>query len=179
LAQRYVISRVIADISSATPGIAKGSGFQIIAINKAIKDGKKIIGIEANRLITIGGRALRNRRYDYIEEVNGVVTNVECKSWIPSAVASRIRASLKGTDVHGEQLMVDLLDFNRKELSGVRWEFDSEEAAEIARAAMMHTLRNDKEIRKTMTEHIGGDIKYKKFIDLLDDELTTFITVVK
>jgi len=108
-----------------------------------------------------------------------VVTNVECKSWIPSAVTSRIRGSLKGTDIHGEQLMVDLLDFNRKELSGVRWEFDSEEAAEIARATMMQTLRKDKEIRKTMTEHIGGDIEYEKFIELLDDKLTTFITVVK
>jgi len=111
------------------------------------------------------------------------VTNVECKSWIPSAVASRIRGSLKGTDIHGEQLMVDLLDFNKNKFAGVRWEFDSEEAAEIARATMMHTLRNDKEIRKTMKKHISrndpdGEI-FERFIERLDSKLTTFITVVK
>ena len=57
-----------------------------MAIAKAQKDGKLIRGVESNIDIVINGKSLRTRRYDYIEELAGKVTHVECKAWVPGNV---------------------------------------------------------------------------------------------
>lgn len=174
------ITNVMEGISHTGSGIAKGSAFQLIAINKAQKSGKVIVGIEAWRHIIINGQKLRSRRYDYIEKLGAQITNVECKAWLPQFVAKRVKESLKGTAEHGEQLMVDLLDWKKNNFKGTRWEFDSEEAVRIFKDIVKDTLRKDADIREIMSGHLGIAEKAfnREFLNEMIANLDDFVQVV-
>jgi len=174
------IEDVMKGISHTTNRIAKGSAFQLIAINAAQKAGKTIKGIEAQHTVTIRGKALRSRLYDYIEELGGQITHVECKAWLPGNVASLVKRSLKGTTKHGEQLMVDLLDWQRKGFTGNRWEFDSQEAVDTFKSSVTDILKSDNNVREVMSGHLGIDVKdfNDEFLEEALEELDNFVEAV-
>lgn len=184
---------VLKEMSHNLDNKAKGAVHHINVLAEYQRQGLDIIKIELRETVTIAGQALRDRQYDVIVDINGVLTKIEAKSWVKDGIEANTKHHLLGEGVKnasgikvyndkGAQLLMDLMSYSQKSFTGHKWIFhkDMIGSEEIFKSVVFKNLRENSELRDRLLIHLKkDDDQLDDWIDALETKIPDFFEVIK
>lgn len=183
---------VLKEMSHNLDNKAKGAVHHINVLAEYQRQGLDIIKIELRETVTIAGQALRDRQYDVIVDINGVLTKIEAKSWVKDGIEANTKRYLLGDGVKnakgikvyndkGAQLLMDLMSYSQQKFKGHKWIFhkDMIGSEEIFKSEIFKNLRENSELRQRLMGHLNMNKRQlKTWVDALESNFDSFIEVV-
>ncbi len=187
------LQTIIKEMSHTNPNKAKGAVHHISLVADYQRKNIDILKIELRETVTIGGKALRDRRYDVIVDIGGVLTKIEAKSWISSGISANTKSYLLGKAVKnadgvteytdkGAQLLMDLMSYSQNGFKGHKWVFHKDMVGKEAvfRSEIFKNLRDNSELRSRLMGHLNKSKKeLKVWIKDLEDNFNDFYEVIQ